>query len=324
MNITNLKKLAKDLGVVGYAKYKAGDKETLVRLVLEKRKPTVGGVKETKESEVVLAVQRPMPPAPLPPVQKGQEDIRKMNITNLKKLAKDLGVVGYAKYKAGDKETLVRLVLEKRKPATGEVVREQVVIVPPAPVKGKETEDVHGMNITNLKKLAKELGVVGYAKYKAGDKETLVRLILEKRKPTGQQVVPVKAAELVLPVPSPPRQKTPTPSPVASPVRPQRTPTPVASPARPQRTPTPSPVASPARPQKTPTPSPVASPVRPQKEISPIVTAVSEPKGKQAEISPININSLLEKASTEEEIRKAILNCLGLYDDISSNDELLN
>jgi hypothetical protein len=39
-------------------------------------------------------------------------------------------------------------------------------------------------------------------------------------------------------------------------------------------------------------------------------------------ISPININRLLDQSS-EKEIRKAILNCLGLYNDIDPNDEIV-
>lgn len=39
-------------------------------------------------------------------------------------------------------------------------------------------------------------------------------------------------------------------------------------------------------------------------------------------ISPININRLLDKPS-ENEIRKAILHCLGLYHDIDKNDEII-
>jgi len=39
-------------------------------------------------------------------------------------------------------------------------------------------------------------------------------------------------------------------------------------------------------------------------------------------LSPININNLLEKPS-ENEIRKAILHCLGLYNDLDPNDEII-
>lgn len=40
-------------------------------------------------------------------------------------------------------------------------------------------------------------------------------------------------------------------------------------------------------------------------------------------LSPININRLLDQSS-EKEIRKAILNCLGLYNDIDPNDEIVS
>lgn len=41
-------------------------------------------------------------------------------------------------------------------------------------------------------------------------------------------------------------------------------------------------------------------------------------------ISPVNINRLLDQsAGSEKEIRKAILNCLGLYNDIDPNDEIV-
>lgn len=48
---------------------------------------------------------------------------------------------------------------------------------------------------------------------------------------------------------------------------------------------------------------------------------VSEPKEKG--ISPININQLLDKTQSESDIRKTILHCLGLYQDIDPNDEIL-
>lgn len=42
-------------------------------------------------------------------------------------------------------------------------------------------------------------------------------------------------------------------------------------------------------------------------------------------ISPININRLLDQsAGSEKDIRKAILNCLGLYNDIDPNDEIVS
>lgn len=48
------------------------------------------------------------------------------------------------------------------------------------------------------------------------------------------------------------------------------------------------------------------------------------PQHKEADkLSPININKLLDKPS-EDEIRKAILHCLGLYNDLDPNDEIIS
>lgn len=53
-------------------------------------------------------------------------------------------------------------------------------------------------------------------------------------------------------------------------------------------------------------------------EVVPAAPAHKEEEG----ISPININRLLDKPS-ENEIRRAILHCLGLYHDIDPNDEII-
>lgn len=73
----------------------------------------------------------------------------------------------------------------------------------------------------------------------------------------------------------------------------------------------------------TPPPA-VPSPPVPVQQLSIGSIQTSVPDSKDSGISPININSLLEKPSSEIEIRKAILNCLGLYNEIGPNDELLS
>jgi hypothetical protein len=68
----------------------------------------------------------------------------------------------------------------------------------------------------------------------------------------------------------------------------------------------------------TTTPPPVATQVVVQEE-----TKQEKPHDEEQEgISPININRLLDKPS-ENEIRRAILHCLGLYHDIDPNDEII-
>lgn len=65
-------------------------------------------------------------------------------------------------------------------------------------------------------------------------------------------------------------------------------------------------------------PPPVATQVVVQEE-----TKQEKPHDEEQEgISPININRLLDKPS-ENEIRRAILHCLGLYHDIDPNDEII-
>lgn len=51
------------------------------------------------------------------------------------------------------------------------------------------------------------------------------------------------------------------------------------------------------------------------------VPVAQEPKEKG--ISPININQLIDKPYSESEIRQTILHCLGLYQEINPNDEIL-
>lgn len=51
-------------------------------------------------------------------------------------------------------------------------------------------------------------------------------------------------------------------------------------------------------------------------------TATPEQQQEEEGISPININRLLEKPD-ENEIRRAILHCLGLYHDVDPNDEII-
>jgi len=78
-----------------------------------------------------------------------------------------------------------------------------------------------------------------------------------------------------------------------------------------------------------PPPSPPAVVIATPSPASSITTDVSslpspEPEKKKEDgISPININRLLDKSS-EDDIRKTILNCLGLYHDIvNPNDEII-
>lgn len=70
-----------------------------------------------------------------------------------------------------------------------------------------------------------------------------------------------------------------------------------------------------ATPQATPPATPPAQPA----QVS-VVRSVSEEKDG---ISPININHLLNQHS-EKDMRKAILNILGLYNDIDPNDEIVS
>lgn len=60
-----------------------------------------------------------------------------------------------------------------------------------------------------------------------------------------------------------------------------------------------------------------------RRSVSSIQTEVETQQEQEGGIVPININTLLEKPTNEVEIRKAILNCLGLYNEINPNDELL-
>jgi len=82
-------------------------------------------------------------------------------------------------------------------------------------------------------------------------------------------------------------------------------------------------------PPPPPPPSPSAVVIATPSPASSITTDVSslpspEPEKKKEDgISPININRLLDKSS-EDDIRKTILNCLGLYHDIvNPNDEII-
>lgn len=60
-----------------------------------------------------------------------------------------------------------------------------------------------------------------------------------------------------------------------------------------------------------------------QVQPEPLVQKEEEEKQEEEEgISPININKLLDKPS-ENEIRRAILHCLGLYHDVDPNDEII-
>lgn len=71
----------------------------------------------------------------------------------------------------------------------------------------------------------------------------------------------------------------------------------------------------------------VIEPVVQQKEVvvepeQIVQKQVQEQEQEEQGISPININKLLDKPS-ENEIRRAILHCLGLYHDIDPNDEII-
>jgi hypothetical protein len=106
--------------------------------------------------------------------------------------------------------------------------------------------------------------------------------------------------------------------PLTPPPQPPKTPSPVVPP--PVKTPSPPVVISEGVYQTKMNPPPLVQEPIPA-SVSSIESVVSE--GKDSGISPININLLLEKPTSEIEIRKAILNCLGLYQDINPNDEIL-
>lgn len=68
------------------------------------------------------------------------------------------------------------------------------------------------------------------------------------------------------------------------------------------------------------TPPPEVEEKEPEEDLLLPVIIQKEPTSDK--LSPININNLLEKPS-ENEIRKAILHCLGLYNDLDPNDEII-
>jgi hypothetical protein len=114
-------------------------------------------------------------------------DVDTMSITDLKKMAKELNIPNFNKYKKDTISQLRNLVKSSMGMSEQqvEVVNEQVI---------EQVVDVDTMTITVLKKMAKELNIPNFNKYKKdtiGQLRTLVKARLEPEQVVVPQVVDI-------------------------------------------------------------------------------------------------------------------------------------
>ena len=132
------------------------------------------------------------------------EEIRSTGITNLKKMAKDLGISGYSKFSSGNKKQLENIIIKYLK--GGEAVDESQKIVSKSkkPVvsqttKVKYTPDfLQKKTVVDLKLMAKSIGLVGFSKLK---KDELIKAILDvksSKKQEKEEKEEVKSGQLDL------------------------------------------------------------------------------------------------------------------------------
>lgn len=110
------------------------------------------------------------------PSHYSREELKEMNITSLKKIAKDLGITNLAKYKSANKVDLIKKILEK----TGDIEEDKDE---KDDSKLSDLEDkLSNLGITALKELAKQNDIKGYAKFRSQNKQELIDLLLKKIK----------------------------------------------------------------------------------------------------------------------------------------------
>ncbi len=126
--------------------------------------------------------------------EKAGVDYASMNITALKEVAKKMGISGYGKFRAADKDALVALIKKEAKAPSPAPKRSPS---PPKRTSPRSMDEYDSMSLSRLKDLGKVLGVPSTYKYTAATKGELLKLIKQKkqRKPSPVVEKPVGFAE---------------------------------------------------------------------------------------------------------------------------------
>lgn len=154
-SIAELRTIAKNLGVPRYSTYKAADRSELIskienaQTVIKSLHTPAAPGSESSDTSVDSLVGKP--------------------VSELKTIAKNLGVPRYSTYKAADKHALISEI-SKRIGST------------PVANEGGEQEDADFMNkgMSELKTIAKRLGVPRYSTYNTSNKESLISQITSR------------------------------------------------------------------------------------------------------------------------------------------------
>lgn len=155
MTLGGLKDIGKELKIKGYYRWNKATRNDAIRLILDAQSNIPSSSSNTRNSDSNI-------------------DVSTMGITDLKKLAKKLEIPRYNKYRKSTIEELRGIVIEMLKTR-------------PIPVEKEEpVNEITSLNITNLKKLAKRLGVPSYSKYKKGNIAELQRLVMEYSSPSQE------------------------------------------------------------------------------------------------------------------------------------------
>lgn len=170
LGITKLKEIARDLKIPKYYTYKKKDIDTLRSLIVERQQATPAPV---PAAVTVVQVQAP-PVEQIVESKSMAEELREMNITSLKVFAKKHGVPRYSKYNKTTKHLLEEAILQH-------VGRDKFLEEKEVPAETKKEdlslENLLSKQITQLKQLAKELGIPQYYKYNRNTKDQLARAI---------------------------------------------------------------------------------------------------------------------------------------------------
>jgi len=117
-----------------------------------------------------------------------------MNVTELKQTARELGIRGFSKWRAADKSRAITIIREaQRQQGFDENERkgfsndQNIVAEMIASARTYSPDELSEMTLGSLKKLARDLGITGFSKYRVRTRGELERRILEKQ-PTPPEI----------------------------------------------------------------------------------------------------------------------------------------
>ena len=206
--ITQLKKIAKELGIPGLSKYKSDNKKSLERLIVKTQQDEKSVQVSDKELEDII--EDIVDKSDLSLITKGfiknkltteynvdiaeRKDLIKQYIKTSveKKMQKEESKspkkASKKSSKKASKKSSKKASKKPSKKASKKASKKVSRSKSPSPVR-YTSEEIRSMGITTLKNVARDLGISGYGKYRSGDKKELENIIIKKlgKKPSEKK-----------------------------------------------------------------------------------------------------------------------------------------